>query len=85
MMDSGCYILGEELARFESEFASYCDATHGAGCGSGLDALRLILDGYGIKSGDEVLVPARPTRGWVGVLPRSGPISWPIRSILPLG
>ncbi len=69
VMESGCYILSEELECFESEFAAYCGATSCAGCGSGLDALRLILDGYGIGSGDEVLVPAHTfIATWLAVL-----------------
>jgi len=69
VMESGSYILGEELERFESEFASYCGAALCAGCGSGLDALRLILDGYGIGPGDEVLVPAHTfIATWLAVM-----------------
>ena len=69
VMDSGRYILGEELEAFESEFASYCGAAFCAGCGSGLDALRLILDGYGIGGGDEVLVSAHTfIATWLAIL-----------------
>jgi dTDP-4-amino-4,6-dideoxygalactose transaminase len=55
---SGQYILGPEVTAFEEEFAAYCDARHAIGVGSGLDALRLILLGYGIGPGDEVIVPS---------------------------
>ena len=58
VMESGWYILGDEVEQFESEFASYCQAKHCIGVGNGLDALILILKGYGIGSGDEVIVPA---------------------------
>lgn len=69
VMESGSYILGEELENFESEFASYCGAAFCAGCGSGLDALRMILDGYGIGPGDEVLVPAHTfIATWLAVM-----------------
>jgi dTDP-4-amino-4,6-dideoxygalactose transaminase len=58
VLDSGWYVLGGELERFESEFADYCGAAHCVGVGNGLDALHLILRGYGIGEGDEVIVPA---------------------------
>lgn len=58
VMDSGRYILGPELEAFEREFADYCGARHCVGVGTGLDALSLILQGYGIGPGDEVIVPA---------------------------
>lgn len=58
VMESGWYILGEEVAAFEAEFAAYCGATHCVGVGNGLDALHLILRAFGIGVGDEVIVPA---------------------------
>jgi dTDP-4-amino-4,6-dideoxygalactose transaminase len=58
VMNSGWYILGEELEAFESEFAEYCGARYCIGVGNGLDALHLILRAYGIGSGDEVIVPS---------------------------
>lgn len=58
VMSSGWYILGGEVELFESEFAEYCGANHCLGVGNGLDALTLILKGYEIGPGDEVVVPA---------------------------
>lgn len=58
VLDSGWYILGEEVKAFEREFATYCGATHAVGVSNGLDALHLILRAYGIGLGDEVIVPA---------------------------
>jgi dTDP-4-amino-4,6-dideoxygalactose transaminase len=58
VMQSGWYILGEEVEAFEQEFATYCEARHCIGVGNGLDALYLILHAYGIGPGDEVIVPA---------------------------
>ncbi len=58
VMASGQFILGPEVSAFETEFAAYCDTRHAVGVGSGLDALRLILLGYGIGQGDEVIVPS---------------------------
>lgn len=58
VMDSGWYILGQELEAFETEFAAYCGAKFCVGVGNGLEALHLILRAYGIGAGDEVIVPA---------------------------
>jgi len=59
VMDSGWYIHGEECSLFENEFAKYSGTNHCIGVGNGLDALRMILLGYGIGQGDEVLVPSQ--------------------------
>jgi dTDP-4-amino-4,6-dideoxygalactose transaminase len=58
VMTGGQYVGGEEVAAFEREFADYCGARHAVGVGNGLEALHLILRGYGIGPGDEVIVPA---------------------------
>jgi dTDP-4-amino-4,6-dideoxygalactose transaminase len=62
VIDSGWYVLGQELVAFEREFAAYCGAEHAIGVGNGLDALTLILRGYRglgrLAEGDEVIVPA---------------------------
>lgn len=59
-LDSGYYILGNEVSAFEQEFASYCGTEECIGVGNGLDALRLIIEGYKVLNklteGDEVLV-----------------------------
>lgn len=59
-LDSGWYIMGKELQQFEQEYAAYCGVEHCIGVGNGLDALRLILQGYKelgrLSKGDEVLV-----------------------------
>jgi dTDP-4-amino-4,6-dideoxygalactose transaminase len=54
---SGSYVLGEEVERFETEFAAYVGARHCIGVGNGLDALHLSLRAAGIGAGDEVIVP----------------------------
>jgi dTDP-4-amino-4,6-dideoxygalactose transaminase len=52
------WILGDELEAFEREFAAFCEADHAVGTDSGLSALELILRGYGIGEGDEVITAA---------------------------
>ena len=51
----GTFILGEEVERFESEFASYLGVSHVVGVGSGTDALTLALKALGIATGDDVI------------------------------
>ena len=58
VLQSGWYILGEEVECFEAEFAAYCGVRHCIGVGNGLDALHLILRAYEIGEGDEVIVPS---------------------------
>jgi dTDP-4-amino-4,6-dideoxygalactose transaminase len=58
VMASGHFILGEEVAKFENEFAQYCKTDYCLGVGNGLEALRLVLQAWGIGRGDEVIVPA---------------------------
>jgi len=62
VLDSGWYIMGEELKKFETEFATYCGTKHAIGVANGLDALILIIRAYkemGIfQDGDEIIVPA---------------------------
>lgn len=62
VIDSGWYLHGPELERFESNLASYIGVKHAIGVANGLDALRMILRAYiemGVmEEGDEVIVPA---------------------------
>ena len=58
VIQSGSYVLGSEVSAFEGEFADYCGVKHCIGVGNCLDALHLILRGYGIGEGDEVIVPS---------------------------
>lgn len=58
VMESGWFILGEEVEYFEKEFAAFCGVNHCIGVGNGLDALNLVLRVWNIGDGDEVIVPA---------------------------
>lgn len=58
VIGSGVYIGGEEISKFEEEFAQFCGAAHCVGVSNGLDALHLALRAVGIQEGDEVIVPS---------------------------
>lgn len=55
VLDSGQFILGEEVASFEQEFAAYCHAVECVALNSGTSALHLALLAAGVGPGDEVI------------------------------
>ena len=62
VIESGWYLLGKELEKFEKNYSLFCQTRFCLGVANGLDALRLIFRAYiemGImQKGDEVIVPA---------------------------
>jgi len=76
VLDSGWYLLGEEVSSFEREFADYCGSQHCIGVANGLDALILILMAYrelGVMAeGDEVIVPANTYIASILAISRAG-------------
>jgi dTDP-4-amino-4,6-dideoxygalactose transaminase len=58
VLESGNFILGDEVRLFEEEFANYCGVNYGVGVNSGTDALFLGLLSLGIGRGDEVITSA---------------------------
>ncbi|WP_085811387.1 DegT/DnrJ/EryC1/StrS aminotransferase family protein [Sphingomonas sp. TZW2008] len=58
VIDSGWFVLGEEVAQFERDYATYCETQRCVGVGNGLEALTLALRALDIGPGDEVIVPA---------------------------
>ena len=55
VLDSGRYVLGPEVKAFEQEFADHCQTKFAVGVASGTCALHLVLRGFGLKAGDEVI------------------------------
>jgi hypothetical protein len=80
VLDSGQFVLGDEVAAFEEEFAAFCDARYAVALNTGTSALHVALLAAGVGPGDEVITahggpaglrrrPARhlhPGRGWPG-------------------
>ena len=62
VIDSGWFLMGSQLTKFEADLAKFNGVKHAIGVANGLDALKLILKAYmdlGVmQEGDEVIVPA---------------------------
>ena len=58
VLNKGWFIQGTECSLFESEFSDYCHSQYTIGCGNGLDSITIALMANGIKTGDEVIIPA---------------------------
>jgi dTDP-4-amino-4,6-dideoxygalactose transaminase len=58
VLGASAFILGQEVERFEAEFAGYCGTRYCVGVNSGTAALTIMLQAAGIGPGDEVIVPA---------------------------
>ena len=62
VINSGWYIMGNELTSFEKNFAEYCGTKHAIGVANGLEALILTLRAWKemgkLHAGDEVIVPS---------------------------
>jgi dTDP-4-amino-4,6-dideoxygalactose transaminase len=55
VLASAQFILGEEVAAFEREFAAFCGAKEAVALNSGTSALHVALLAAGIGAGDEVI------------------------------
>jgi dTDP-4-amino-4,6-dideoxygalactose transaminase len=68
VIESGWFILGEYLKKFELEYARLSNTSEAIGVANGLDALILALKALGIKEGDEVIVPSNTyIASWLAV------------------
>jgi dTDP-4-amino-4,6-dideoxygalactose transaminase len=72
VLDSGWFVLGEEVASFEREFAAACGASQAIGVASGTDALEVALRGLEIVPGDEVVTQANTCVPTVAAIVRAG-------------
>ncbi|HEY8573043.1 DegT/DnrJ/EryC1/StrS aminotransferase family protein [Phenylobacterium sp.] len=69
---SGAYIMGPEIAEFETELAAFGQAPHALSCASGTDALILPLMAFGIGPGDAVFCPSFTFAATAEVMPLVG-------------
>jgi len=72
VLDSGMYILGQEVGKFEEEFARYLGAQHAVGVGSGTDALHIALRVCGVGPGDTVLTVSHTAVATVAAVEMAG-------------
>lgn len=72
VLDSGRYILGDEVAAFETEFAHYLETRAVVGVASGTDALVLALRSCGVGPGDSVLTVSHTSVATVAAIELAG-------------
>lgn len=72
VIDSGWYVLGEEVKRFEQSWSQLCDCEFGVGVGNGMDAIEIGLRALDIGPGDEVITTPMTAFATVLAVLRSG-------------
>lgn len=72
VLDSGWYILGQEVAAFEQEFAAYIGVQHAFGVANGTDALELALRACGVAAGDAVFTVSHTAVATVAAIELTG-------------
>jgi len=74
VLDGGGYILGQQVAAFEREFAAFCETSEAVGVSSGTDGLALALAALGIGAGDEVITVSHTAVATVSAIVQVGAI-----------
>jgi len=69
---SGWYVLGDQVSKFESEFANFCNTNHCIGVASGLDALILAIDAFSFPKNSEIIVPSNTYIATILAIVRNG-------------
>ena len=54
----GDFILGNDVKKFEKNFAKFCNSKFAIGCANGTDALTIALKSLNLKKNSEVIIPA---------------------------
>jgi dTDP-4-amino-4,6-dideoxygalactose transaminase len=72
VLNGGWYILGEEAAAFDREFAQYLSVRYSVGVASGTDALHLALRACGIGPGDAVVTVSHTAVATVAAIELAG-------------
>jgi len=73
-LESGRYILGQEVESFEREFSAFVGVQYCVGVGNGTDALALALQAVGVKPGDEVITVANSAVATVAAIEQVGAV-----------
>lgn len=72
VIESGWYVLGNEVAQFERLWAEKCGVSHGIGVANGMDAIEISLRALNVGPGDEVVTTAMTAFATVLAIHRSG-------------
>jgi dTDP-4-amino-4,6-dideoxygalactose transaminase len=72
VIESGWYVLGNEVRAFEGNWASLCGVEHAVGVGNGMDAIEISLRALGIGRGDEVITTPMTAFATVLAILRAG-------------
>jgi len=71
-LQSGWFVLGGQVAKFEEEFARFNGTKHCIGVASGLDALILAIDAFKFPKDSEIIVPANTYIATILAIVRNG-------------
>tara|TARA_Y200000002_G_scaffold379883_1_gene390132 strand:- start:12986 stop:14080 length:1095 start_codon:yes stop_codon:yes gene_type:complete len=74
VLNSGWYILGKEVEKFEIKWARFCGVSHAVGVGNGMDAIEIALRALNIGPGDEVITTPMTAFATVLAIYRAGAI-----------
>lgn len=74
VIDSGWYVLGNEVIDFEKQWASLCGVDYAVGVGNGMDAIEIALRSLDIGAGDEVITTPMTAFATVLAILRAGAI-----------
>ena len=74
VLDSGHFVMGQEVEMFEKEFSSYIGTRYGIGVNSGTDALKIALKALGVGHGDEVITVSNTATPTVSAMRELGAI-----------
>ena len=72
VFESGNFILGSEVEKFEKNFAKYCETKYALGVGNGTSALFLAMKSLGIGNGDEVITASNSFLATAGAIATTG-------------
>lgn len=72
VLESGWYVLGNEVQDFECQWAQACGVAHGVGVGNGMDAIEIALRALDIGLGDEVVTTTMTAFATVLAILRAG-------------